>query len=197
MHSQGIAVDPNVLLTERRRRQAAEEAQAEEAHAEEAGAEEARTEEGHVERQSRTARETSPAFLKRKAEEQKAIEKIKKSKKFQSMKNRRGKCDSSEDSLALEIYKEEISRKAGQLENCEKCGKRFTVTPYTKAGPKGGLLCPKCAKDLYDVADKPAAKKKKAPGSGHTARQKRAEMLDGVSSRGSRSLFDLCLRVSA
>ena len=40
----------------------------------------------------------------------------------------------------------------GQLENCELCDKRFTVTPYSKAGPEGGLLCTPCGKEMVKAA---------------------------------------------
>ena len=51
----------------------------------------------------------------------------------------------------------------GQIENCEICNKRFTVTPYSKSGPNGGLLCPKCAKELA-TDDQTARKGKKKAG---------------------------------
>jgi len=67
----------------------------------------------------------------------------------------------------------------GQLENCEICNKRFTVTPYSKAGPDGGLLCTPCGKELK----KDAAIEKKAANKG-AARPKRrkveSDRLDGI-----------------
>ncbi len=139
----------------------------------------------------------TPEARKRKAAEEKAIEKIKKSKKFQREKARaRGAADSTDDALARRLLEFDVSVKAGQLENCAKCSKRFTVTPYTKAGPNGGLLCPKCAKEVDDADDKPAAKKKKPPTiPGFRRRQTRAHLLDGVAPRGAQSLFQLCLQV--
>jgi DNA repair protein RAD7 len=81
----------------------------------------------------------------------------------------------------------------GQFENCEICEKRFTVTPYSKTGPDGGLVCTPCGKEL----DKDAkADKKPAPKRGHTAKRRRkveSERLDGVVRRGPKSLVQHCI----
>lgn len=87
----------------------------------------------------------------------------------------------------------ERSRPApGQLENCEICSKRFTVTPYSKTGPNGGLLCPKCSKDL--ISDEKKSKgKKRGPRSGR--RQNQSNLLDGIAQRGALSLVEMCTKV--
>ena len=84
-----------------------------------------------------------------------AIKKTKKSQEFKKRRKRKGyRSDDPDDASddAWELFRE--SRKVpGQLEHCEACGKRFTVTGYTKAGPRGGLLCKDCSKDL-DLEEK-------------------------------------------
>jgi DNA repair protein RAD7 len=81
----------------------------------------------------------------------------------------------------------------GQLANCEDCDKRFTVTPYSKTGPDGGLLCGPCGKKLAAETkkDKPKAKKPARKG----RRQVYSNLLDGVVSRGALSLLDMCIKV--
>lgn len=80
----------------------------------------------------------------------------------------------------------------GQFENCELCSKRFTVTAYSKTGPNGGLLCPKCSKEVmgYDKKSKP---KKRAPRSGR--RQVQSNLLDGIAHYGAMSLVEMCTKV--
>lgn len=82
---------------------------------------------------------------------------------------------------------------AYQLENCEVCGKRFTVTPYSKAGPRGGLLCARCSKELADDGKKPKANRR-GPRSGR--RQKQSNLLDGLAQLGAPSLAEMCTKVS-
>ena len=82
----------------------------------------------------------------------------------------------------------------GQLENCVKCHKRFTVTAYSKAGPLGGLLCPACSKEV-EKEDKKAKPKKKPLVRRDRNRQLRSDMLDGVVQRGSKRLLELCIQV--
>jgi DNA repair protein RAD7 len=84
------------------------------------------------------------------------------------------------------------------MENCAICSKRFTVTPYTRSGPDGGLLCSPCGKDLDK--DDPAAKKKAkkvAGGSGARRRQLQSSILDGTYSLGAKSLMTLCIETLA
>ena len=84
----------------------------------------------------------------------------------------------------------------GQQENCEKCGKRFTVTAYSRNGPAGGLLCGPCSKELDK--DESAAKKRKPTkratgGAVGRRRQVQSNILDGTYSLGAKSLMTLCI----
>lgn len=83
----------------------------------------------------------------------------------------------------------------GQLDNCEICGKRFTVTPYNRAGPDGGLLCTKCSKELKDEEKKEAAAKKKRTSAPRgRRRQTESDRLMGDVRPGAKSLVDMCVR---
>lgn len=79
----------------------------------------------------------------------------------------------------------------GQFDHCEICSVRFTVTPYSKEGPDGGLLCPKCSKELAKELknDKKAAPKKL----GRKRRQNESDRLDGVAPNKAKSLQQLCI----
>lgn len=81
----------------------------------------------------------------------------------------------------------------GQLDNCELCGKRFTVTAYSKTGPNGGFLCPKCSKEVGNDEKKKAKPKKREPRSGR--RQVQSSLLDGVVQHGTISLVETCTKV--
>ena len=80
----------------------------------------------------------------------------------------------------------------GQLENCEICSKRFTVTPYSKTGPDGGLLCAKCSKELANE-EKKSKQKKRGQRTGR--RQKQSNLLDGIIQHGALSLVEMCTKV--
>jgi DNA repair protein RAD7 len=82
----------------------------------------------------------------------------------------------------------------GQMENCSICDKRFTVTGYSRAGPDGGLLCPKCSKELDK--DEGAAKKKQKTAAGRQRRQIQSNLLDGIYP-GAKSLVTHCVEVLA
>ncbi|KAH6641600.1 hypothetical protein F5144DRAFT_139379 [Chaetomium tenue] len=127
--------------------------------------------------------------------EQKAIEKIKASKKFQ--KRKRGAESEDEDELARALLQSSAPL-PGQQENCESCGKRFTVTAYSRNGPNGGLLCSPCSKEL----DKDNAVQKKKPkratgGAVGRRRQLQSNILDGTYSLGAKSLMTLCIETLA
>jgi DNA repair protein RAD7 len=101
----------------------------------------------------------------------------------------------SEASAEFGGYKKSI-KLPGQLENCEVCSKRFTVTPYSKTGPDGGLLCTPCGKELgkeADKAKKEQQKKKKAGPTGRKRRKLESDRLDGKISLGAKTLAQLCL----
>ncbi|KAJ5291107.1 hypothetical protein N7478_000358 [Penicillium angulare] len=132
----------------------------------------------------------SPEEKSRKRKRQQAIEKIKKSKEFARRKARRtGEPDDDDEALANEMANEKERPNPGQLANCEVCGKRFTVTPYSKTGLDGGLLCPACSKKHTgkDKKDKP---KKIGP----ERRKIQASLMDGIALVGSRSLLETCIK---
>jgi DNA repair protein RAD7 len=82
----------------------------------------------------------------------------------------------------------------GQMENCEICEKRFNVTGYSRAGPDGGLLCPKCTKD-FDKEEGSARKKRKTA-AGRARRQLQSNLLDGIYP-GAKGLMTLCIETLA
>lgn len=84
----------------------------------------------------------------------------------------------------------------GQLEHCEVCSKRFTVTPYSKTGPEGGLVCLPCGKEL----DKDAKAEKKAQAKKPAGRKRRkleSDRLDGFAVGGAKTLQQLCIEKAA
>jgi DNA repair protein RAD7 len=91
---------------------------------------------------------------KRKRDQDEATAKIKKdkeAKKKASKKKKRGLDDESDFGDVMDMYKK-APPLPGQLKHCELCDKRFTVTPYSKAGPDGGLLCTPCGKEMHKEA---------------------------------------------
>jgi DNA repair protein RAD7 len=127
---------------------------------------------------------------------QKAIAKIKASKQFQRRRRQYGSDDdiSDEDEAARALYEENHAPIAGQMENCEICEKRFTVTAYSRAGPDGGLLCPKCTKDLDK--EEGTARKKRKTAAGKARRQLQSNLLDGIYP-GAKDLMTLCIETLA
>jgi len=112
-------------------------------------------------------------------------------------KNDGGDGDDSDDSdydddLGRDMYKKSV-KLPGQLENCEICDQRFTVTPYSKAGPDGGLLCTPCGKQLTAEAGESSKPKKRAGGSGRKRRKIESEKLDGRVPIGAKALAQLCI----
>lgn len=107
--------------------------------------------------------------------------------------------DQDDDDIALTIYNSTFIPVPGQIENCEECKKRFTVTAYTRKGPEDGFLCPKCSSKLDDQekAAKKNGKKKAAagPASGKGRRKLMSQLLDGQV--GVKSLFTLCVETLA
>ena len=129
---------------------------------------------------------------KRKRQVEKTMAKANASKKARSKK--KSTDDSSdEDNLNWDLYKKKKPL-PGQLENCEECEKRFTVTPYSKTGRNGGLLCSKCSKE-QEIVKKKSENAKKLLGGREKRRQIQSKLLDGVVQIGSRSLQDLCIKV--
>lgn len=138
--------------------------------------------------------ETAEQRKKRKRKEAATLAKIKQSKEFARRKARRtGEPDDDDDAIAREMLYEKSRPMPGQLENCELCSKRFTVTPYSKTGPNGGLLCAKCSKEVADDERKSKAKKR-GPRTGR--RQNQSNLLDGIVPQGALSLVEMCAKVN-
>ncbi len=132
---------------------------------------------------------------KRKRKEEKMLQKIKQSKEFKRRKyeDQRAGGDEDDDVIARRLMATNKPL-TGQLENCEICEKRFTVTPYSKTGPDGGLLCVKCSKGLKDEEKKTQAKAQK----GRTApkgrrRQTESDRMMGDVKPGAKTLLDMCV----
>ena len=138
--------------------------------------------------------ETKAQKKRRKQLEEAALAKIKGSKAFKRQKkSHEGEPEGDDEDLAWDMY----AKKAplpGQLENCEICEKRFTVTPYSKTGPEGGLLCAKCSKE-QEAQKKRDGKQKKQPGGRERRRQTQSNLLDGILEDGARPLLELCITV--
>ena len=131
---------------------------------------------------------------KRKRKEAKAIAKIKNSKKHKKRKlNAEGEPEGDDEDLAWDMYSKSKPL-PGQLENCEICDKRFTVTAYSKTGPDGGLLCTKCSKE-QEAEKKKEAKSKKKPVARARQRQVQSNLLNGIVRSGSKTLQELCVEV--
>ncbi|RAL15676.1 DNA repair protein Rad7, protein [Aspergillus homomorphus CBS 101889] len=129
---------------------------------------------------------------KRKRKEDVVLAKVKQSKEFAQRKARRmGEPDDDDDLIAREMMYERSRPMPGQLDNCELCDKRFTVTPYSKTGPTGGLLCTKCSKAQTDSENKAKAKKR-GPRTGR--RQNQSNLLDGLAQQGALSLAEMCTK---
>lgn len=141
--------------------------------------------------------ETVEERKKRKRKEEKALAKIKQSKEFKRRKseNKRNYSDDESDDATARSMLAKAQPLPGQLENCSICEKRFTVTPYSKTGPDGGLLCTKCSKELVDDEKKNQAKKKRGPPKGKR-RQTESDRMMGNVKPGTKSLLETCVLVS-
>ena len=138
--------------------------------------------------------ETAEQAKKRKQQEDKAIAKIKQSKDFKRRKaHTEGNPDGDEEDIAWDMYAKSKPL-PGQLENCEICDKRFTVTAYSKTGPDGGLLCTKCSKE-QEAEKKKDAKPKKQPANRLKQRAVQSDLLDGIVRNGTKSLQEICVEV--
>jgi len=139
--------------------------------------------------------ETAAQKKKRKRQQEKTLAKIKKGKGSRRQKKGKGKDGESgedDDEVGWDMYTKKKPL-PGQLENCELCGKRFTVTPYSKTGPDGGLLCVKCSKE-HEAGRKKDEKAKKQMRTRENRRQIQSNLLDGVVQIGSKSLQELCIK---
>lgn len=130
-----------------------------------------------------------------KRREEAALAKIKQSKSFKRQKkSHEGEPEGDDEDLAWDMY----TKKAplpGQLENCEFCEKRFTVTPYSKTGAEGGLLCAKCSKEQEAQRKKKEGRPKKQPAGREKRRQTQSNLLDGILDDGAKTLLDMCIKV--
>ncbi|CAH0040626.1 unnamed protein product [Clonostachys solani] len=135
---------------------------------------------------------------KKKKEQAKTIAKIKESKAFKKRKRDAGVDSDDDDDIARAIFNERHAPLPGQMDNCEICTKRFTVTPYSVAGPNGGLLCAPCgrqvAKERQGMQPKKKAPRKQTGGIG-SRRAHQSRILDG--DIGTKSLATLCVQTLA
>lgn len=130
---------------------------------------------------------------KRKREQEEVIAKIKKgraAKKAPSKKKKKGDDEDESDFDLMDMYRK-AKKLPGQLENCEICEKRFTVTPYSKAGPDGGLLCTPCGKEMTKDAKTTEKAKKSVVRKGR--RKIESNRLDGMTFKGAKTLQTLCI----
>ena len=139
--------------------------------------------------------ETSLQRNQRLRKEKSAIKKIKESKSFQKRRAYMGLNDSDADDAEARNLYAKTKALPGQIENCEICEKRFTVTAYSKTGPSGGLLCPKCSKE-QEAAKKKDAKPKKQDIRRDKRRKVQSNLLDGIVRSGAKTLLELCVDVS-
>lgn len=142
------------------------------------------------------AEEEEEKTKKRKRSQKEAIDKIKKAKASKKPK-KKGKGggsdeddDDYDDDFATDMYKK-AKPMPGQFEHCEICSKRFTVTPYSKEGPEGGLLCTPCGKEL--AKEQKQEKKAASKPTGRKRRKLESDRLDGIASGGAKSLMQLCI----
>lgn len=146
------------------------------------------------EEEEETRVETATQKKKRKRQQEQNLAKIKESKNCKRQKKRKGGDSDVEDNgIACGMYTKKKSL-PGQLENCELCEKRFTVTAYSKTGPDGGLLCTKCSKE-QEAQKKKNQKPKKQIVNRDKRRQVQSNLLDGIVQVGSKSLQELCIKV--
>ncbi|PFH61009.1 hypothetical protein XA68_18427 [Ophiocordyceps unilateralis] len=145
--------------------------------------------------QARQNGEELPAPAAEPDEEQVAPQKTKSKKASKKRKKRAADSDSDDEGLAQAMRAAQAPL-PGQMDNCETCGKRFTVTPYTLAGPDGGLLCAPCGKELAkERLGQPKKKPRKQVGGVGSRRALQSRILDG--DVGTKSLATLCVQTLA
>ncbi|KFY36494.1 hypothetical protein V494_05026 [Pseudogymnoascus sp. VKM F-4513 (FW-928)] len=160
-------------------------------------AENSREQSGDAEVEEETPAEETRLTKAQKARQtarEKAVAKAKASKAFQKA-QRKGADLSDSDDVDEDIYGATSLPKIGQFENCEICSIRFSVTPYSRTGPEGGLLCLKCTKDLDDEEGGP--KKKRKTAARFNRRKIESERLEGTEARGARDLVSQCVSTLA
>ncbi|KAI1260023.1 RNI-like protein [Xylariaceae sp. FL1019] len=141
------------------------------------------------------------AQTQKRKKQQAAIDKIKESKTFKKRKHAKGDDDDDnedDDELAWRLLEEKSTPLPGQMSNCDICSKRFTVTPYSRAGPNGGLLCSPCGRKQTQDEDDVKKKKQKrgpAPKKSVSRRKLQSNLLDGQV--GAKDLLTLCIETLA
>ena len=138
--------------------------------------------------------ESATQKKKRKRQEEKTLAKIKERQGYKRQKKRED--EDSEGDNGDVAWNKYTKKKPlpGQLENCENCEKRFTVTAYSKTGSDGGLLCTKCSKEQEEQRKKDQ-KSKKQTVSRDKRRHVQSSLLDGIVQIGSKTLQELCIKV--
>ncbi|KAI0391279.1 RNI-like protein [Xylariaceae sp. FL0594] len=137
------------------------------------------------------------ARVAKRQKQQQAIAEIKESKAKNKKRKRGADGDSDDDLLALLSA---TAPRPGQMSNCEICNKRFTVTPYTRSGPNGGLLCAPCGREQAkdEDANKKQQKKRGPVPKGVPGRRKvQSRILDGTYTIGAKPLVTLCVETLA
>ncbi|KAG8525432.1 uncharacterized protein KY384_009076 [Bacidia gigantensis] len=133
---------------------------------------------------------------KRKRDQEQALARIKDGKNSKKKKKGKGgklfEDDDDDYDLSVDLYAKKKPL-PGQLDNCEQCEKRFTVTPYSKTGPDGGLLCTKCSKE-QEAGRKQAEKAKRNDVVREKRRQVQSNLLDGIVRFGSNTLLEVCIK---
>ncbi|KXT06442.1 hypothetical protein AC578_6081 [Pseudocercospora eumusae] len=107
--------------------------------------------------------------------------------------------DDSDDDFDGDFMRDQYKKARpapGQFEHCDVCNKRFTVTPYSKEGPDGGLLCTPCGKQIANELK--SEKKASQPKPAQRKRRKiESDRLDGRAVGGAKTLQQLCLATIA
>jgi DNA repair protein RAD7 len=153
------------------------------------------------------AEEDEKKSKKRKRTQEVAIDKIKKAKKGEKdgkgkKADKKGKkkgkmsntdLDDDDDNEYDDDWYQKARPAPGQFEHCELCNKRFTVTPYSKEGPDGGLLCTPCGKEFKKDLKKEQKAAQPKP-IGRKRRKVESDRLDGNAIGGAKSLVQLCIQ---
>ncbi|KAL1901594.1 UV-damaged DNA-binding protein rad7 [Ceratocystis pirilliformis] len=99
--------------------------------------------------------------------------------------------DASESSDIIDALADLPRNRISQKEDCDVCSKQFTVTPYSKPGPNGGLLCMACSRKSK-AATTSSARPRKIPA---TARKKQKDIMDRILVLGTKTLSLQCIEL--
>ncbi|KAF4120696.1 DNA repair protein RAD7 [Geosmithia morbida] len=165
-------------------------------------AEEVETSPVQARRSSRRQSAVNAGEANAQAAKEKTIEKSKGGRALKKRKKGANSDDNSDDEIARALFNERHAPLPGQMGNCAMCDKRFTVTPYSVAGPDGGLLCAPCGREVAKERQGQQPKKKKKPtparrqtGGIGARRAVQSRLLDG--DVGAKSLSTLCVQTLA